>query len=139
MIYNYLSGGNITENLEAAKRSWEDSFIIICISIILLQIDSIVLENTTESLSITIPKPQADSVDQILNNLSNAGTEVSQQSLNPLRIISGAVMIDQVEKLIENFKYDTSANENVLRILVHLSIFLALVRPLKTAMTLLIL
>ena len=131
LIYNYLSGGNITENLEAAKRSWEDSLLLYAYQLFSYKLDSIVLENTTESLSITIPKPQADSVDQILNNLSNAGTEVSQQSLNPLRIISGAVMIDQVEKLIENFKYDTSANENVLRILVHLSIFLALVRPLK--------
>lgn len=130
LIYNYLCGGDITENLEAAKRSWEDSLLLYAYQLLSYKLDSLVLESTTETLSITIPKPQSDSVDEILNNLSNAGTEVSQQSLNPLRIISGAIMIDQVQKLIENFKHDTLANENVLRVLVHLSIFLALIRPL---------
>ncbi|RCK59353.1 hypothetical protein Cantr_07357 [Candida viswanathii] len=36
-------------------------------------------------------------------------------------------MIDRVAKLIENFQHDPSANENVIRVLVHLSIFLALI------------
>ena len=88
--------------------------------------------NSEESLSlaISIPKPQSDSIEEILNILSNANSEVSLESRNPLRIISGAIMIDKFESLIENLNQDlVNHNENILRILVHLSIFIAIIKP----------
>ena len=74
--------------------------------------------------------PQSDSIEEILNILSNANSEVSLESRNPLRIISGAIMIDKFESLIENLNQDlVNHNENILRILVHLSIFIAIIKP----------
>ena len=134
LIYNYLSGGDITENLKASKNSWEESLLLYAYQLLSYKLQSFILENNNSeeslSLAISIPKPQSDSIEEILNILSNANSEVSLESRNPLRIISGAIMIDKFESLIENLNQDlVNHNENILRILVHLSIFIAIIKP----------
>lgn len=137
LIYNYLSGGDISENLKASRNSWEESLLLYAYQLLSYKLQSFILENSNEeslSLAISIPKPQSDSIEEILNILSNANSEVSLESRNPLRIISGAIMIDKVESLIDNINQDlvnnnNNNNENILRILVHLSIFIAIIKP----------
>ncbi|KAL6451925.1 NUP84 Nucleoporin NUP84 [Candida maltosa Xu316] len=133
LIYNYLCGGDISENLKAAGNSWEESLLLYAYQLLSYKLDLFILENSSESLSISIPKPHPRSINEILNALSSANTEVAAESLNPLRIISGAIMIDEVWSVIQKIDNDSLENKNILRILVHLAIFIALVRPIEDA------
>ncbi|RLV92261.1 Nucleoporin NUP84 [Spathaspora sp. JA1] len=132
LIYNYLSGGDITENLKLALDSWEESLLLYATQLLLYKLETFISSlNPQEALSIDVPKPQVDSIDEILNNLSNTNTEISQQSLDQIRIISGAVMIDQVPSLLHKLiSQDTTfIDQHLLRILTHLSIFLYITTP----------
>ncbi|CAI5759507.1 unnamed protein product [Candida verbasci] len=125
LIYNYLSGGDISENLKFSNDSWEESLLLYCTQLLSYKLDFIYKNN--ESLSISLPKPQVSNIDEILNLLQN---NVSHESLHPTRIITGAILIDKVNELL-NFDFNEQINENILRILVHLSIFLAILFPFK--------
>ena len=78
--------------------------------------------------NIHIPPPQAKSTKDVLTIVSSAaGTNAQKESTHLIRNISASVMINEVESLIKNVNKNT--DNNVLRILTHLGIFLALVKP----------
>ena len=68
LIYNYLSGGDITENLKASKNSWEESLLLYAYQLLSYKLQSFILENNNSeeslSLAISIPKPQSDSIEK---------------------------------------------------------------------------
>ncbi|EGW35510.1 uncharacterized protein SPAPADRAFT_58748 [Spathaspora passalidarum NRRL Y-27907] len=135
LIYNYLSGGDIAENLKVAEENWEESLLLYASQLLLYKLESFISSfNPQETLSINVPKPQVDSIDQILNNLSNANDQLAQQGVDPIRVMTGAVMIDQVPSLLHNLiassqDNQTLADQHLLRIITHLSIYLYSVTP----------
>ncbi|KAK6465655.1 nuclear pore protein 84/107 [Scheffersomyces coipomensis] len=132
LIYNYLSGGDISHNLKQSDDSWEESLLLYLSQLFSYNVEKFVesaLKSDNESLAINIPKPQLSSIDEILNALSKSSNTVSEQSRHPLRVIAGSIMINQVSSLLHNLINSHAQNEIALRqpyltrVITHLSIF----------------
>lgn len=132
LIYNFLSGANISENLDLAE-DWEEYLLLYCNQVIVNEVlqfyHSYYKNNDLESVDIIIPKPQLSSIEGILNALLKS--PVSDDARHPVRIIMGAVMIKKVLPLITDTvksalsgRSGVYSNTSLLRILVHLSIFI---------------
>lgn len=129
LIYDYLSGGDISGGLEVVGDSWENLLIIylnkICLHVLLNALNS--NESTT-----SIPAPPAESIDQVLNLISKGSNGAAQQSKHPLRIVMGSVMISEIGALISgvlkslnnNFTTQKVWEEDYLvRVMAHLGLF----------------
>lgn len=128
LIYAYLSGGDISENLEYASSSYEEYLNVLIQQLLANRI--LVNEKSTSLEDIQIPPPQAKSVGEILNMVSGAnGTKAEEESRHPIRVISASVMINTIGSLIQTVNENT--DDKTFRILTHLAIFLALVKPLE--------
>lgn len=126
LIYTYLSGGDISGNLEIASASYDEYMNVLINQLLVYQY----LKNEKHKSvdNIHIPPPQAKSTKDVLTIVSSAaGTNAQKESTHLIRNISASVMINEVESLIKNVNKNT--DNNVLRILTHLGIFLALVKP----------
>lgn len=126
LIYTYLSGGDISENLKKASSSYEE-YLNVLVKLLLVYHS---LENQKQGSFnyIRIPSPQAKSIGEILTIVSTAeGTKAKEESKHPIRIIAASVMINKVNSLIQSV--DENTDENILRILTHLAICLALIEP----------
>lgn len=132
LIYAYLSGNDIRENLKAAA-DWEEHLLLYLNQLLAYEITNFVTttlsEDQRDAETIAFPSivPQNTSVNSILNALSKADTEVSEQSTHPLRVITGSVMINQVASFLNNItkNKDLLANTYLLRIVTHLALLLS--------------
>ncbi|KAI5966108.1 NUP84 [Candida margitis] len=126
LIYAYLSGGDISENLDRASRSYEE-YLNVLINQLIIYL-SLEKEEHASFENIDIPPPQAKSIRDILNIVAAAdGTKAKEESAHPIRIITASVMIKEIDLLIQNV--DAETDGNIIRIITHLAIFLALVQP----------
>ncbi|EGV62982.1 Nucleoporin nup84 [Yamadazyma tenuis] len=134
LIYNYLSGANISENLKEAP-DWDECLLLYCNQVMVSELlqfyNQFYKKEVSETLDIIIPKPQIDGIDAILNALSTVGNSVGESSRHPIRIITGGVMIKKISPLVTDTATSHSSSNNkvyentsLLRILVHLAIFL---------------
>lgn len=135
LIYNYLSGSNILENLQESI-TWEENLLLYCNQVIVYETvkfyQKLYQANTSETLDIIIPRPQMESIDLILNALSRSESAISIMSKHPIRIMSGGIMIKKILPLITDTVKNAGSgkiyeNTSLLRILVHLSIFIYLI------------
>ncbi|KAI5959451.1 NUP84 [Candida theae] len=128
LIWAYLSGGDIGENLSRASSSYEEYLNVLIQKLLVNHV--LTKEGKSKFDYIHIPPPQARSISEILDVVSAAnGTKAQEESTHPIRVISGSVMINTVESIIGSV--DEYADENIFRVLTHLAIFLALVKPLQ--------
>ena len=126
LIYSYLSGGDISENLKRASDSYEESINILVRQ--LLTNSELQKMHLNSFVEFTPPAPQANSMKDILNIVSNSlGSRAAEESRHPVRILMAAIMLDDLDPIISDL--NDSTNDNILRILVHASLFLALLRP----------
>lgn len=129
LIYDYLSGGDISGGLEVVGDSWESLLIIylnkICLHVLLSALDS--SESTT-----SIPAPPVESIDQVLNLISKGSNEAAQQSKHPLRIVMGSVMISEIGALVSGVLKSLNNNSTtqkvweedyLVRVMAHLGLF----------------
>ncbi|CAH6723117.1 nucleoporin Nup84p [[Candida] jaroonii] len=130
MIYNYLSGSNIGENLKSSS-TWDKWLLLYCNQLMIFEILKFyeTIYNSEENLDIKIIKPQTSTIESILNNLSKSDNSISEMSRHPLRIITGGIMINKITPLVSEVVKSHKDNEvfnnqSLLRILVHLTIFL---------------
>lgn len=133
LIYNYLCGGDIADNLNEASGDWEEQLLIYLNQLYISKMQNYM--DSKLSLTFSFPLPQSDSINEILNILLNNNPELSQ---HPIRVMCGGVMIEQVQALLHNTikklaKEDFTSNvhlnvdDYIMRIVTHLSIFLFLV------------
>lgn len=130
LIYTFLCGGTQTENIKEAKSNWEE-----CLLLYVNQLFTHHIRNFFESilpvsggellLSVTFPTPQHDSVNEILNTLlKSPATE--RESQDPLHVIMGSVMINQLNTFLLNTatsnKPEIFEDSQVLRVLAHLAV-----------------
>ncbi|KAK6455010.1 nucleoporin NUP84 [Scheffersomyces xylosifermentans] len=132
LIYNYLCGGDISENLKESSQDWDETLLLYLNQLYAYNIEKFIvsqLESESETLPISIPKPQLESVSEILNTLSNSGGELTKQSEDPLRIIIGGVILGDVPSLLHNLIGSSGQEPEALkrpylaRIITHLAIF----------------
>ncbi|CUM62937.1 uncharacterized protein PRCAT00000497001 [Priceomyces carsonii] len=132
LIYNYLSGGEISANLFESSGSWEESLLLYLNQLYLHNLETFIRSTMSlkelqmESLPLSQPTPQFSSVEGILNALLRSENEVAEQSRHPIRIISGSIMIDQLQSLLRDLLKDDRSeimkHPNLARILVHLAL-----------------
>ncbi|CAK9441302.1 uncharacterized protein LODBEIA_P51710 [Lodderomyces beijingensis] len=129
MIYTYLSGGDVSENLKmAASASYEEYMNILVRQ--LLTYSLLRKSKSHEFVDLTPPRPQTQSIKGILNAISSSGaTKAAEESRHPIRIITASVIIEELDSIIRNVNDDT--DDNIVRIVTHLSIFLAMIRPVR--------
>lgn len=119
LIYNYLSGGDISENL--AESSSYESYLLLYLS----QLLSYQLDKFTHSLLSTLSQiiqPQLKDIEQILDTVAFAKPSEAE---NPLRVIHGTIMINKQGEFLKNFienNDSASLKPYILRIITHLSI-----------------
>lgn len=125
LIYTFLSGGDLSENIKLAENNWEQSLLMYLYQLLTFHVRLFVekqLPDNEKLNSVLLPSPQFDSVDGILNTLLQKGDE----SKNPFRVIMGSVMIDQLNIFLHNaFKADQeeiAQDYQILRILTHLAV-----------------
>ncbi|KAI5965598.1 NUP84 [Candida pseudojiufengensis] len=128
LIYNYLSGGDVSENLKLASNSYEEY-----LNVLISQLLSYGILKTSKSSGLkdlVVPEPQVKTLEEILNVISAAtGTRASEESFHPIRVIAGSVMIEKSENIFADLTENTV--DDILRIVTHLAIFLALIKPLE--------
>lgn len=132
LIYNYLCGGDITENLKESSDDWERSLLLYANQLFvsklgdLLEASSPAERKQKESISYDIPPPQIPSIEKALTVLLKSSTPVSELSTHPIRIIEGTVIINKVAAFLHNVLseyYNELTNKSfLLRIVVHLAI-----------------
>ncbi|ABN66448.2 Nucleoporin NUP84 (Nuclear pore protein NUP84) [Scheffersomyces stipitis CBS 6054] len=136
LIYNYLCGGDISGNLSVASDDWEQTLLLYLSQLYSYNIDNFIvsqLSSEQEILPVNIPKPQLNTIAEILNTISHSGNLLTQQSENPLRVIMGSVMLDNVPSLLHNLTSSSTGEPEALkkpyisRVLTHLAIFQLLV------------
>ncbi|PSK39682.1 hypothetical protein C7M61_001484 [Candidozyma pseudohaemuli] len=125
LIYTFLSGGDLSENIKFADNNWEQSLLVYLHQLLTYHVRVFVQKNIQDDEklgSVLLPSPQFESVDGILNTLLQKGDE----SKNPFRVIMGSVMIDQLNIFLHNaFKADQAEialDYQILRILTHLAV-----------------
>lgn len=135
LIYSYLSGGDISLNLKESSEDWEETLLLYLSKLYSYHIEQFIISNEPgeekilESLSLSSPKPQLMSIDDILNSILNGGNKESEDSKHPLRVISGGVMIDQISSLLHSLirtlldDSETLMKPYLTRVVTHLSIF----------------
>lgn len=133
LIYSFLSGGDITENVKLAQASWEE-----CLLLYLQQVCTHKLKEFIASLTppddqldhVAYPSSQQSTIQEILNTLLR-NLALDKDSKDPFRVIMGSVMIDQLGTFLhKSFKSSESQitdDPHILRLLSHLSIFLVLI------------
>ncbi|CAH2353889.1 nucleoporin Nup84p [[Candida] railenensis] len=122
LIYSYLCGGEVSMNLKEASNSWEDQLLIYLNQLFKHSISEVYANENEDSSS--IPLPQSDSIDSILNILSE-----TTDADHPLRIMSGGIMINQLHKVLHStiknlLADDEGVDDYIIRVVTHLSIFL---------------
>lgn len=133
LIYNYLCGANINENLKESD-DWNESLLLYCNQIVVYETikfyESQLHNKDWENLSISIPKPQVDNIEAILNILlTNPNSSIAEASRHPIRIVIGGVLIKKVSPLVTDITKSSNNNNQVyrnntlLRIVSHLAIF----------------
>ena len=143
LIYNYLSGGSISPNLEDASENWEESLLLYLNQMYkytreqeLLKIVAAFSEEGT--LNATLPPPSAKTIDEVLNLLVHSDKKLADIASHPLRIIAGSIMINKQNSLLheaaESYSSGAGTDDNgnllqtdlVCRVLAHLSIVYSL-------------
>jgi nuclear pore complex protein Nup107 len=129
LIYNYLCGGDITQNLVEANDDWEQSLLLYLSQLFSYHLDTFIASTLPETAN-DMPIPQLLSVDEILNTLSNSNEELRGASLHPLRVISGGIMINQESTILQNAiqkSQDLSSKPFLIRVITHLIIIRSLI------------
>lgn len=123
LIYNFLCGGDISSNLAEASQDYEQYLLLYLSQLLSYQLDS--FTHSILNTSSNIPTPQLTSVEQILDTISKANPSLSAAAQHPIRVINGAIMINQESKILKNFIQNQQLNQAkpyLIRILTHLSI-----------------
>lgn len=123
LIYNFLCGGDISSNLSEASDDYEQYFLLYLSQLLSYQLDTFThsILNTTS----IIPEPQLNSVDQILDTISQANETLSMAAMHPIRVLNGAIMINEESQILHNFIQNQQLNQSkpyIIRIITHLSI-----------------
>lgn len=127
LIYSYLSGGDITENVKEAKESWEESLLLYLNQLFAYHMRVFIRssESSAEQIaSIEFPTPHHTSIDAVLNTLLKS-QEIGVESKDPFRVIMGSVMINQLNLFLHNTfktKSDVTDDPHILRVLTHLTV-----------------
>lgn len=133
LIYNFLSGGDQSENIKVADSNWEESLLLYLHQLFIYHIreltQKVLVEeegNPDEETSLVkFPTPQHSSIDGILNSLLKSPA-TAEESTSPLRVILGSVMINQLNLFLHNtFKSNKTElldDPYILRILSHLAV-----------------
>lgn len=130
LIYNFLSGGDITLNILEANGDWEECLLLYTSQLFNYQLEKFIVSNLTSGIE-SVPPPQFTKIDDILDALLTTGTETQSGGGNhPLRVVAGGVMIDQVSVLLHNIiaSIDINTSDAVMkpflvRVVTHLTIF----------------
>lgn len=130
LIYTFLCGGSLTENIKEAGSNWEECLLLYINQIfthhVRLLFESILPESEEEHLlSVAFLTPQNNSINDVLNTLlKSQATE--KESQNPLRVIMGSVMINQLNLFLANTvaanKREIFEDAQILRVLAHLAV-----------------
>lgn len=135
LIYNFLSGSNIEENLNETQK-WEDWLLIYCQQTsnyeLLKFYQSLYNKVEDESLPVMIPAPQVTGIENILNIIASSGSKLAHESYHPIRIVAGGAMINKISPLLKSITGSSSLssvqeNPLILRVLTHLIIFLNII------------
>lgn len=130
LIYSFLCGGSQIENIREAKSNWEECLLLYVNQLFTHHIRSffesiLPLDETQLLLSVSFPTPQHDSVNEILNTLLNAPA-TERESQDPLRVIMGSIMINQLDIFLLNTvtanRPEIFEDSQVLRVLAHLAV-----------------
>lgn len=136
LIYKFLSGNDISNNLKAASLNWEEHLLLYLNQLFMHNLQTFITsrlspqEQEQENLAFPVINPQFNTINGILNSLLLADNEISEQSTHPIRIILGSLMIDQVPQFLSNSvksitkSPDALINQFLSRIIIHLAIFL---------------
>lgn len=137
LIYNYLSGGEIRENINEAKESWETTLLLYLNQLFLYSLEQFIVSSMTnaekndELLNFPTPIPQSTTIDDILNTLLRGNDLVAKQSNHPLRIISGSIMIRKIPLLLHNINKGQMSElvnqPDLVRVIAHLAIIQLLI------------
>ncbi|KAG7191984.1 Nucleoporin nup84 [Scheffersomyces spartinae] len=132
LIYNYLCGGDITENLKESSNDWEKSLLLYTNQLFvskygdLLEASDPEERKQSQSISYEIPLPQISSIEKALTVLLKSNNPVSELSTHPIRIIEGTLIINKVGTFLSNVLSDYHdelvTKSFLLRIVVHLAI-----------------
>lgn len=135
LIYNFISGGDISDNLKHKECNWEEYLLLYVSQMYSYEIDKFInltfsKENLKEEvLPFNIPAPQYSTIDETLNIILKSNSKVIIESEHPLRIICGGIMINKIPTLLQNIVREQKAkkeslknNFNLLRVITHLSI-----------------
>lgn len=124
LIYSYLSGANLSENIKEAAPDWEKALLLYANQLCVQHMVSILDEVAVP------PTPSYESIEAILNTLLKTPA-FSEESKSPFRVMMGSVMIDKLNLFLYN-----TANEgrkalledrHILRVLAHMSLFVLLI------------
>ncbi|ODV78141.1 nuclear pore protein 84/107 [Suhomyces tanzawaensis NRRL Y-17324] len=130
MIYNFLSGGDVSENLKESKDNWEESLLLYLNQLYQYEFEEFLSSTFEETLAYKTPKPQASNVNEVLNILLKSEGSISKESNHPLRIIQGGVIIDGVTSLLHSL-ITSGGNLQIkpylVRVVTHLAIFQLLI------------
>lgn len=125
LIYAFLSGGDLSENVKFAENNWEQSLLVYLYQLLTYHVRVFIQSNLPDSEkldAVMLPSAQFDSVDGILNTLSKK----EDLSKNPFRVIMGSIMIDQLNIFLHNTtrsgQEEIAQDYQILRILTHLSV-----------------
>ncbi|CAK7903491.1 nucleoporin Nup84p [[Candida] anglica] len=134
LIYSYLCGGDVDANIKEAKGNWEEILLVYLNQLYVHKMGEFIISNlekegisNKETLAVSIPSPQNDGVDDILNVIQrNSNSIASEESRHPFRLICGGIMVEQVSTLLHNIIKQLSVeqqNSYIIRVVTHLSIF----------------
>lgn len=123
MIYAFLVGGDLTDNLEEADLNWEQYLYLHLQQMLCYRLEKFWISQTDDEDDVpcTLP-PTFDSLMELLQTLPRVNAELGDQLKQAPRIIMTSVMIQRELELFTNAAHDDELPISSVRVLTHLAI-----------------
>lgn len=92
MIYSALVGGDITENIDEAQGSWEQTLLLYCLQLLAYRLEQFWIEATGANVEPCTPPPQFSNISQIIQTLTDMLNELNQASQDGHRVLFASVI-----------------------------------------------
>lgn len=128
MIYTYLTGGDISSNIEDAAGIWEPSLLLYCQQILAYHLEKFWMDISNTKGEPLTALPQFADITEIITSLPKMSLQLRVQCQEPARIIDSLVITNQEHALFQDVaSTDAPLPVSLVRVVTHLAIIHQLV------------
>lgn len=92
MIYSALVGGDISDNIDEAQGSWEETLLLYCQQLLAYRLEQFWIEATGATVEPCTPPPQFANIYQIIQTLTHMLSQLQQACGDTHRVLYAAVI-----------------------------------------------